>query len=265
MADSKHPPQDPAIAPYGDLPPPPPGPPPSQQQQPPAQDESHPNPLSANPTHVMDEQQRQQQELLDYYNRQHQQNLQGGAPQPQPGSQELPPSAVSDEYRPPQPPRPTQPHDSQQQYTIPQYNPADPAFANKPSYAIPQDTHLNTAAATATNPATGHPTTGSPTSASPNSAVDDEHKGSKWSARFSNLGIKAAAPINQLAHKLGSQSFLPETMNKECDKAASILQSFCSKFNLPHLTREKRKSANSSCRVWCLRRPNGEQQTPRLA
>jgi hypothetical protein len=41
--------------------------------------------------------------------------------------------------------------------------------------------------------------------------------------------MKAAAPINNLAHKFGSQSFLPETLEKECDKAASILKSFCSK------------------------------------
>ncbi|KAK0388132.1 hypothetical protein NLU13_4377 [Sarocladium strictum] len=229
MADSKQPPQDPAVAPYGNLPPPPPGPPPFQQHQAPVQGPSHPSPLSANPPQVMDDQQRQQQELLDYYNNQRQQNLQGGVQQ-QPGTQELPLQAGSDEYRPPQPPRPTQaqnPQQQQQQYSIPQYNPADPAFANKPAYAIPQDTQLNTAAAAATNPATGQPMTDSPSSAPPNSAVDDEHKGSKWSARFSNLGIKAAAPINQLAHKLGSQSFLPEALNKECDKAASILQSFC--------------------------------------
>lgn len=227
MADSKHPPQDPALAQYGELPPPPPGPPPSQQQPPQTQGESHPNPLNANPANVMDEQQRQQQELLDYYNKQHQQNLQGGASQQQPGTQEVPPQTASDEYRPPQPPRPTQLHEDKQQYSIPQYNPADPAFANQPSYAIPQDPQLNTGTATAPDPAAGHPTTYKPHSASPTSPVDDDHKGSKWSARFSSLGIKAAAPINQLAHKLGSQSFLPETMNKECDKAASILQSFC--------------------------------------
>ncbi|KAK2601854.1 hypothetical protein QQS21_004540 [Conoideocrella luteorostrata] len=43
------------------------------------------------------------------------------------------------------------------------------------------------------------------------------------------LSSGAAAPINSLAHKLGSQSFLPETLDKECDKAASILKSFCVK------------------------------------
>ncbi|PTB63623.1 hypothetical protein BBK36DRAFT_1125537 [Trichoderma citrinoviride] len=41
--------------------------------------------------------------------------------------------------------------------------------------------------------------------------------------------MKAAAPINSIAHKLGSQSFLPETLDKECDKAATILKAFCKK------------------------------------
>ncbi|KAL2755397.1 hypothetical protein ACRALDRAFT_2104779, partial [Sodiomyces alcalophilus JCM 7366] len=38
---------------------------------------------------------------------------------------------------------------------------------------------------------------------------------------------KAAAPINAMANKLGSQSFLPTTMDRECEKAASIIRSFC--------------------------------------
>lgn len=41
--------------------------------------------------------------------------------------------------------------------------------------------------------------------------------------------MKAAAPINSIAHKLGSQSFLPETLDKECEKAATILKAFCKK------------------------------------
>lgn len=44
------------------------------------------------------------------------------------------------------------------------------------------------------------------------------------------MSAGAAAPINSLAHKLGSQSFLPETLDKECDKAAAILKSFCSMY-----------------------------------
>ena len=227
MADPNHPqhPQDPTVTQYGDLPPPPPGPPPAQQL-PSGQEESHPNPLSANPSNVVDDQQRQQQELLDYYKREHEQRLQGGAPsqQAQPGLSQL-----DDDYRPPKPPRPTESQE-QQQYSIPQYNPADPAFVNNPPVHMPQDPQTNigqgTSASAATNPAAGSPTAASPTSP----ADDGAHKSSSWSARFSSLGMKAAAPINQLAHKLGSQSFLPETMDKECDKAAAILQSFCSEF-----------------------------------
>ncbi|KAG5987698.1 hypothetical protein E4U54_004899 [Claviceps lovelessii] len=55
-----------------------------------------------------------------------------------------------------------------------------------------------------------------------------EHKRWTWAGRLkSMLGAGAAAPINSLAHKLGSQSFLPESLDKECDKAALILRAFC--------------------------------------
>ncbi|KAI2620922.1 DUF500-domain-containing protein [Hypomontagnella submonticulosa] len=40
-------------------------------------------------------------------------------------------------------------------------------------------------------------------------------------------GIKAGVPINKLTNKLGSEAFWPTTMDKECDKAARILKSFC--------------------------------------
>ncbi|KAK2059656.1 hypothetical protein LY76DRAFT_592115 [Colletotrichum caudatum] len=54
------------------------------------------------------------------------------------------------------------------------------------------------------------------------------HKEKKgWSERLSQIGMKAAVPINALANKMGSQSFLPTTMDKECEKAAKILRSFC--------------------------------------
>jgi len=39
-------------------------------------------------------------------------------------------------------------------------------------------------------------------------------------------GSKAAAPLNALANKMGSESFLPTTLDKECEKAARILRSF---------------------------------------
>ena len=35
-------------------------------------------------------------------------------------------------------------------------------------------------------------------------------------------------PINRLSNRLGSEAFWPTTLDKECDKAARILKSFCS-------------------------------------
>ncbi|KAG6018020.1 hypothetical protein E4U41_004081 [Claviceps citrina] len=43
------------------------------------------------------------------------------------------------------------------------------------------------------------------------------------------LSTGAAAPINSLAHRLGGRSFLPESLDKESEKAASILRAFCTK------------------------------------
>ncbi|OTB02552.1 hypothetical protein M426DRAFT_322489 [Hypoxylon sp. CI-4A] len=40
-------------------------------------------------------------------------------------------------------------------------------------------------------------------------------------------GIKAGVPINKITNKLGSEAFWPTSMDKECDKAARILKSFC--------------------------------------
>lgn len=57
------------------------------------------------------------------------------------------------------------------------------------------------------------------------------HSGkSGWSQRFSDWGNKAAAPLNSLVNKMGSETFLPTTMDKECEKAARILKGFCSTF-----------------------------------
>ncbi|KAK1066075.1 hypothetical protein LTR12_008074 [Friedmanniomyces endolithicus] len=38
---------------------------------------------------------------------------------------------------------------------------------------------------------------------------------------------KLGAPVNKLSNKLGSEAFWPTSMDKECDKAARILKSFC--------------------------------------
>ncbi|KAF2731570.1 DUF500-domain-containing protein [Polyplosphaeria fusca] len=38
---------------------------------------------------------------------------------------------------------------------------------------------------------------------------------------------KLGAPVNRLSNRLGSEAFWPTTLDKECDKAARILKSFC--------------------------------------
>jgi len=56
----------------------------------------------------------------------------------------------------------------------------------------------------------------------------------KWGSKtgFDKLyGLvdKLGAPVNKLSNKLGSEAFWPTTLDKESDKAARILRSFCSK------------------------------------
>lgn len=48
-----------------------------------------------------------------------------------------------------------------------------------------------------------------------------------WADQLTSLGTKAARPINALANKMGAEAFLPDTMDKECEKAARILRAFC--------------------------------------
>jgi hypothetical protein len=43
-----------------------------------------------------------------------------------------------------------------------------------------------------------------------------------------NLVDKLGPPVNRLSNKLGSEAFWPTTLDKESDKAARILRSFCS-------------------------------------
>lgn len=39
---------------------------------------------------------------------------------------------------------------------------------------------------------------------------------------------KLGAPVNRWSNKLGSEAFWPTTLDKESDKAARILKTFCS-------------------------------------
>ena len=44
---------------------------------------------------------------------------------------------------------------------------------------------------------------------------------------------KLGAPINRWSNKIGSEAFWPTTLDKESDKAARILKTFCSMFCPP--------------------------------
>lgn len=61
-------------------------------------------------------------------------------------------------------------------------------------------------------------------------------------SRLSALGARAASPINMLANRMGSEGFLPETMYKECEKAARVLRGFAE----PSLSRTATQSSDSS-------------------
>lgn len=97
------------------------------------------------------------------------------------------------------------------EYTIPDYDPAHPHYA-----PVPEDAAEHGGADSNTSIPTG--------------AGGSTRKTTRWAGKIANMGIKAADPINALAHKMGSHSFMPMTMEKECEKAAVILRSFCSAF-----------------------------------
>jgi hypothetical protein len=63
---------------------------------------------------------------------------------------------------------------------------------------------------------------------------------------------KLGAPVNKLSNKIGSEAFWPTTLDKESDKAARILKSFCSKLLGSKETRTKRNQADMLCRGWFL-------------
>lgn len=41
---------------------------------------------------------------------------------------------------------------------------------------------------------------------------------------------KLGAPVNRFSNRIGSEAFWPTTLDKESDKAARILRSFCSTY-----------------------------------
>lgn len=132
------------------------------------------------------------------------------------------------QYFPPPPPGPPpgqQQTQSQQQpprhpdeVPIPDYNPSHPQYAPPPN-ANRED--IYGASPTDENPPPFPPR---PTS----SGKGDEKVKLSWGQKLAGWGNKAAAPINALANKMGSEAFLPGPIDKEVEKAARILRSFCS-------------------------------------
>lgn len=49
----------------------------------------------------------------------------------------------------------------------------------------------------------------------------------KTKATSKNIFEKVGSPFNKLSNKLGAEAFWPTSLDKECDKAARILRSFC--------------------------------------
>lgn len=67
------------------------------------------------------------------------------------------------------------------------------------------------------------------------SAETSSSSKSGFGRKLYEWGVKAGVPINKITNKLGSEAFWPTSMDKECDKAARILKSFCSTL-LPSLS-----------------------------
>ncbi|RFU80925.1 duf500 domain protein, partial [Trichoderma arundinaceum] len=158
----------------------------------------------------------------------------------QTSQQQFPPPPPLPQYQPRPQQQQYQPQDSSQQtynpqaqqtssYSIPAYNPANPVFAPPPLNILNDPASPSTYQPPADGQHQQYQQQHQPPS--PQHAPGDEqgHHKIGWSERLSALGMKAAAPINSIAHKLGSQSFLPETLDKECEKAATILKAFCKK------------------------------------
>jgi hypothetical protein len=112
-------------------------------------------------------------------------------------------------------------------FDIPTYRPGDPQFA--PPQKTATDDFYNASPTDERPPKWGFHRPAH------DSADDGEKK--KKSNRLSAFGeafaSKVAGPVNAMANKFGSEGFLPESLDKECDKASRILRGFCSMLTPP--------------------------------
>jgi hypothetical protein len=71
---------------------------------------------------------------------------------------------------------------------------------------------------------------------------------------------KIGPPVNRLSNKLGSEAFWPTTLDKESDKAARILRSFCSAIT-PRKLRIWADDANQAQRMASTQKRSARVQT----
>jgi len=111
-------------------------------------------------------------------------------------------------------------------YDIPQYNPANPQFAPPPN----DNDDIYDATPTEEHPPSKFSRFFGRHHHSHGHEGEEEH-GKKGKAKLTALGeafaSKVAGPVNAFANKFGAEGFLPESLDKECEKAARILRSFC--------------------------------------
>ncbi|KAI1076669.1 DUF500-domain-containing protein [Whalleya microplaca] len=92
-----------------------------------------------------------------------------------------------------------------------------PQFAPPPTEAGSASSHYTTTAAAAA--------AATPGQAGQEASPSSKHHG--FGRKFYEWSNKVSGPINKLTNKLGSEAFWPTSLDKECDKAARILKSFC--------------------------------------
>lgn len=141
-------------------------------------------------------------------------------------------------YFPPPPPGPPPAQNTQPQaqsakhsndtplpeYDVPAYNPAHPQFA-PPAGKFEEDLYNASPTEEHSSFKWGHHLHGH------GSDGEAKKKTNRLSAFGEAFTSKVAGPVNALANKFGSEGFLPEGLDKECEKAARILRGFCSKSN----------------------------------
>ncbi|KAI8624732.1 hypothetical protein F5Y19DRAFT_467585 [Xylariaceae sp. FL1651] len=151
-------------------------------------------------------------------------------PPPPPLLGSLPAAGHEQQYYPPPPPGPppSQVHASQQPPDFPPPPSYSEEFGQGPEFV---DEKLPVPPALPPRPTSSSGPQFPPPPSSPSqtltAAEPSSSKHGGFGQKLYQWGIKAGGPINKLTNKLGSEAFWPTAMDKECDKAARILKSFC--------------------------------------